>query len=185
MPEQSGLTWPIWMAIVLAMAFIVSTIYVVFFHDRRLADMEQWVEYSYSHTVLRRAILYYRVIAIAMAVYFVLFTISLLTLQYAGGYRIYAEGPAGLFGTLLFAFDMVCRGAFFDFMEHFDLSLSYVKMNRELFWLVLYAFVFRMFYALTLLRIIISSAWIFSKISRARKGMADEGNFHYMHHGDE
>ena len=173
------------MAIILAMAFIASTIYVVFFHDRRLADMEQWVEYSYSHTVLRRAILYYRVIAITMLVYFVLFSISLMTLQYSGGYQIYREGNAGLFGTLIFALDMVFRGAFFDFMEHFDLSLSYVKMNRELFWFVLYAFVFRMFYALTLLRIIISSAWIFGKISRARRGMADEGHTHYMHHGDE
>lgn len=173
------------MAIILAMMLIASTIYVVFFHDRRLADMEQWVEYSYSHTVLRRTILYYRVIAITMLVYFILFSISLLTLEYVGGYQIYEKGQAGLFGTLVFALDMVLRGAFFDFMEHFDLSISHVKMNRELFWFVLYAFVFRMFYALTLLRIIISSAWIFGKISRARRGMVDEGHINYMHHGDE
>jgi len=168
------------MALILAGAFIASTIYVVFFHHRHLANMEQWVEYSYSHTIFRRTIIYFRVIAITMAVYFVLFTISLLTLEYWGGYQIFKEGKTGLFGIVIFAFDMVCRGAFFDFMEHFDLSLSYVTMNRENFWFVIYAFIFRMFYAMSLLRIIISSAWIFGKISKVRRGMSEAEHDRFM-----
>ena len=176
--------WPVWMAIMLSGAFIASTIYVVFFHHLRLADMEQWVEYAYSHTVFKRAILYYRVIAITMLVYFVLFNLSLLFLQYFGDFQIFEGGNAGPIGTLVFSFDMVCRGAFFDFMEHFDLSLSYVHMNRENFWFVVYAFVFRMFYALSLLRILMSSAWIFGKISKVRRSMTEEEREQFLQSTD-
>ena len=41
--------------------------------------------------------------------------------------------------------------------------------NRKLFWFVTYCFVFRMFYALTLIRIVISFAWIWTKIRAARQ----------------
>lgn len=69
---------------------------------------------------------------------------------------------------MLFALDLVLRGGFFDFMQHFDLRISHVWMNKKAWGFVWYAFVFRMFYGLTLLRILISFIWIYGKIRRAR-----------------
>ena len=54
-------------------------------------------------------------------------------------------------------------------MEHFDLGVSPISMNRKLFWFVIYAFVFRMFYAVTLIKIVISFVWIYGKIRMARQ----------------
>lgn len=157
--------------IALTIAMIVVTTYIWFTHDARHRDLDSWIDYGFSRETLLHALLYYRFMALSMLVFYVLFTVSCLMLQ-RDGYVIFADatGPtqAGPFATAVFAFDMVLRGAFFDFMQHFDLRVTHLQMNRtgaRLF--VWYAFVFRMFYGLTLLRVLFSFAWIWTKIRRA------------------
>ena len=65
----------------------------------------------------------------------------------------------------LFTLDLVLRGGFFDFMQHFDMSLSHIYMNRQVRGFVWYAFIFRMFYGLTMFKILLSFLWIYGKIS--------------------
>jgi len=107
-----------------------------------------------------------------MLVFYVLFTISCLLLQ-AEGHLIFSDGKepihAGPIAASLFTIDLVLRGGFFDIMEHFDLGVSPIAMNRKLFWFVIYAFVFRMFYAVTLIKILLSFVWIYGKIRMARQ----------------
>lgn len=182
MGEQSGITLEIWFALFNAGAMIFAAIFVVFFHDRRYADIEQWIDYSFSHQVLKRVILYYRGLAALMAIFFVLFVISMIILQRGAGIMLFAEGKASIAGMTLFALDLLARGALFDWMEHFELRFTPLHMNREMTWFVIYAFVFRMFYGLTLLKILISFAWIYGKIRVAkreamrREGTLGEGN---------
>jgi len=63
----------------------------------------------------------------------------------------------------------VLRGGFFDIMQHFNLSVTPVQMNRQAPWFVWYAFVFRMFYGLTMMKILFSFIWIYGKIRMARQ----------------
>jgi len=169
MATQSGLVWPIWFAALDAFAMIVAGISVVFFHERKFAEIEQLVDYSFSSHVPNRVVLYFRGFGVLMAIFFLLFTLALFTLQHSAGMKLFEEGRATVFGMMLFAFDLVARGAFFDWMEHFNWRLTPLHMNREAHWFVLYAFVFRMFYALTLLRMLISFAWIYRKLRLAKK----------------
>lgn len=157
-------SWPIWLALGNAAAMIGSAVFVFFFHDRRHEDIEQWVDFAFSAHMLGRMLVYYRAIGVLMGVFFVLFVLNLVQLQDVSGVRLFAEGQGSLLAITMFAFDLVLRGALFDWMEHFDWSVSPLSMNRETFWLVIYAFVFRMFYALTLLKILVSFAWIRGKI---------------------
>ncbi len=166
--------WPITFAIALTAGMIVSAIGVLFFHDQAYDDIEQRVDYSFSAQVLQRVFFYYRSFGVLMLFFFLTFSVSLYALQSVSGIILFEEGRASLLGIMLFAFDLVARGAFFDWMEHFRLSLSPLSMNREYFWFVMYAFVFRMFYALTLLRILISFVWIYRKVKRARREYAEE-----------
>ena len=69
----------------------------------------------------------------------------------------------------LFTLDLVLRGGFFDFMQHFDMTLSHVGMNRKTRGFVWYAFMFRMFYGLTMFKILFSFLWIYGKISLNRE----------------
>ena len=77
---------------------------------------------------------------------------------------------AGPIAVSFFALDLVARGAFFDVMEHFDLAVTHLHMNRAARGFVWYCFAFRMYYGLTLLRIAVSFVWIWTKISAARRG---------------
>jgi hypothetical protein len=54
-------------------------------------------------------------------------------------------------------------------MEHFNLGISTVFMNRKSLWFVWYCFIFRMFYALALIKILLSFVWIYGKIRMARQ----------------
>ncbi|MEL6746510.1 MAG: hypothetical protein AAFO79_01655 [Pseudomonadota bacterium] len=155
-------------ALALSVAMLVAATSVVFFHDQKFSDIEQRVDYSFSTELLTRVFLYYRGFGVLMLLFFALFTLSLYALQIDSGLILFEEGRASIIGIAAFAFDLVARGAFFDWMEHFQWSLSPLSMNREYFWFVMYAFVFRMFYALTLLRILISFVWIYRKVKRAR-----------------
>ena len=108
-----------------------------------------------------------------MLIFYILFVVSCLLLQ-AEGKEIFvnARGQAvsgGPIATAFFALDLVLRGGFFDIMEHFELSVSAVYMNRAKRWFVLYCFVFRMYYGLTLIRIAVSFVWIWAKLYAARK----------------
>ena len=171
------MSWPIWFAIVNAFAMIAGAISVVFFHDRKSSDIGQLIDYSFSTHVLKRVILYYRGFVLLMLLFFITFSISLFALQKSAGVTLFAEGKASLLGMILFSFDLMARGAFFDWMEHFDWRLTPLHMNRGQLWFVIYAFVFRMFFAVTLLRILFSFAWLYRKIKQAKKEHSDQEAF--------
>jgi hypothetical protein len=165
------LSFGIVFALCLAVAMTVVGVTLFFTHDRMHEELDQWVDFSFSGETMRRTLLYYRLLGVSMAAAYVLFVISCLILQWEG-HQIFATDRqptwAGPFTVMLFALDLVLRGGFFDFLQHFDLRLSQVWMNRAAWAFVWYAFVFRMFFALTLLRILISFFWIYGKIQRAR-----------------
>jgi hypothetical protein len=54
-------------------------------------------------------------------------------------------------------------------MQHFDLHVTALHMNRGNPWFVWYAFVFRMFYGFTMFKILLSFFWIYGKIRIARQ----------------
>jgi hypothetical protein len=166
---------PLTLSIVFALAFSVAMMVValtlLFTHDRNHDDIEQSVDFSFSGETMRRALTYYRILGYAMLAAYVLFVFSCLHLQWDGHQVFERDGRpvwAGPIQVMLFALDLVLRGGFFDFMQHFDLRVSHVWMNRKAWGFVWYAFVFRMFFALTLLRMLISFFWIYSKITRVR-----------------
>lgn len=160
-------------ALLLSIAMIVVAILTWFYHDTKHRDLDDWVQYGFSVETLRHAILYYRSMAVSMVVFYVLFTVSCLMLQSEGiGLFIYRNGEpvsAGPVGAAMFTLDLVLRGGFFDVMEHFELSASPILMDRANGWFVVYCFVFRIYYALTLMRILVSFVWIWVRIRRARQ----------------
>jgi len=163
-------------ALALSVAMTVVGVTLLFTHDRKHEELDQWVDFSFSRDTLRRALNYYRLLGYSMAAAYVLFVISCIHLQW-DGYQIFAEnnqpGAKPVWANpglvMLFALDLVLRGGFFDFMQHFDWGVSHVWMNRKAWGFVLYSFVFRMFYGLTLLRILISFIWIYGKIRHVKK----------------
>lgn len=158
-------------ALALALAMIVVAFFTWFYHDTKHRDLDSWVQYGFSVDTLRHAVRYYRSMGISMVVFYVLFTISCLMLQSSGhSLFVYRNGQpvtAGPVGAAMFSLDLVLRGGFFDIMEHFDLSSSPILMNRANYWFVIYCFVFRIYYALTLMRILVSFVWIWVRIKRA------------------
>lgn len=166
-------------AIAVAVLMITASVFILFYHHRKHEQLDQWVDFSFSRETLRNALMYYRFMVVSMLVFYVLFTISCLLLQ-AEGHQIFSDGTApvhaGPIGASLFSIDLMLRGAFFDIMEHFELGVSPVVMNRKSFWFVLYAFIFRMFYAMALIRILISFVWIYGKIRMARQVFRSGGS---------
>jgi len=165
-------------ALGLAVVMLAAGVFIVFYHDRKHDELDQWVDYGFSRDTLRHTLLYYRFMAISMAVFYVLFVVSCMLLQ-SDGYMLFSDatGPiaGGPFGTSLFALDLVFRGGFFDVMEHFDLHLTQLQINRGSFWFVWYSFVFRIYYGLVLIKVAFSFLWIWTKISRIRKAEARAG----------
>jgi hypothetical protein len=162
------MSYSVLLAIGLSVLMIGTSVFIVFFHGRTEQEIDRWVDYSFSGYTLRRALGYYRFMALSMLVVYVLFTCSCLILQ-ADGIAIFADPQrqpivAGPIATSLFTLDLVLRGGFFDIMEHFELGVSPVLMNRQQFWFVWYAFVFRMFFGLTLIKMFISFVWIYGKV---------------------
>lgn len=174
------MTWALWLALGNTIAMILAAISIVFLHDRKYADIEQLVSYSFSTDVIHRVLLYYRGFISMMLLFFITFSLSVYALQSLDGLQLFEEGRGSLLGVMAFGFDLVARGAFFDWMEHFQWSLTPLSMNREHTWFVLYAFVFRMFYALTLLRLLLSFVLIWRKIRTARREMAYDDWHHYQ-----
>lgn len=168
----ASLTLSVVFAIVTGLAMIGMATYILFWHDSNHEKFEAWVDFSFTSEALRRALDYYRVMAVSMLFAYVMFTISAVWLQ-ADGFILFTEGgqpvKAGPISVSLFTLDLVLRGGFFDFMQHFDMTLSHVGMNRSMRWFVWYAFIFRMFYGLTMFKILFSFLWIYGKISLNRE----------------
>jgi hypothetical protein len=163
---------PVILAIALTLAMTAAAIWTWFYHDSKHRDLDSWIEYGFSRDTLRHVLIYYRSMGISMLVFYILFVVSCLLLQ-AEGQQIFVSSSgsparAGAISTAFFALDLVLRGGFFDVMEHFELSVSAVYMNRALRWFVWYAFVFRIYYGLTLIRIAVSFVWIWAKLHTAR-----------------
>lgn len=162
---------PVLLAVILSAAMTLVAALTWVYHDSKHRDLDSWVEFGFSGETLRHALVYYRSMFIFMLMFYVLFAASCLFLQ-ADGYRLFSDGrkpvTASLGGVALFALDLVLRGGFFDIMEHFDLHATVLFMNRDAPWFVLYCFVFRMYYGLTLIRLAVSFAWIWAKIHAAR-----------------
>jgi hypothetical protein len=178
MLAAANISFSILLAIVLTVAMSIMSIYIVFTHQERQEEIDSWVDYSFSRETLRRAFFYYRWIGVSMIVFYVLFTISCLLLQ-AEGYSIFSDGKtpviAGPIATSFFTIDLMLRGGLFDFMQHFDMRVTHLYLNRQNPWFVWYSFIFRMFYGLTLIRLLFSLAWVFAKIRvmRQRQRAAD------------
>lgn len=173
MSFESSISIPVAFAIVLTLAMTAAAIWTWFYHDSKHRDLDSWIEYGFSRDTLRHVLIYYRSMAIFMVVFYVLFVISCLLLQHDGT-AIFVSASrtpveAGLIPTAFFALDLVLRGGFFDIMEHFELSVSAIYINRALRWFVWYAFVFRIYYGLTLIRIVVSFVWIWAKLHAVRK----------------
>lgn len=168
MPLASGVL----ICLGLAVAMIAATVFIVFYHDRKHEELDQWVDFAFSRDGLRHALGYYRFMAVCMLVFYVLFTCSCVVLQ-AEGFVLFSDGDALIvaspLGILLFALDLVLRGGFFDFMQHFDLHVTALHLNRGNPWFVWYSFVFRMFYGFTMFKILFSFVWIYGKIRIARQ----------------
>ncbi len=163
----SSLTLSAIFAIATALAMVVVATYILFWHDSNHEKFEAWVDFSFTTEALSRALDYYRFMAVSMLFTYVLFTVSAVWLQ-ADGFAIFAEGGKPLraspIAVSLFTLDLVLRGGFFDFMQHFDMTLSHIQMNRSTRGFVWYAFIFRMFYGLTMFKILFSFLWIYGKI---------------------
>jgi hypothetical protein len=163
------------MALGLTAAMIAVAVLTWFFHDTKHRDLESWIEFGFSGDTRRHVLLYYRSMGLSMLAFYVLFVVSCLVLQ-ADGHVLFADHEghaiaAGPIGAALFGLDLVLKGGFFDIMEHFELSASPILMNRENGWFVLYAFVFRIYYGLTLLRIAVSFALIWTRLRRVRRAI--------------
>jgi hypothetical protein len=170
---MSSVSFAIILSIALTVAMTAMSIYIVFTHQERQEEIDSWVDYSFSRETLRRAFFYYRWIGVSMIVFYVLFTISCLMLQ-REGYLIFADQAktpvvAGPIATSFFTIDLMLRGGLFDFMQHFDLRATHLYLNRLNPWFVWYSFVFRMFYGLTLIRLLFSLAWVLAKVRVMRQ----------------
>jgi len=172
------MSFAILFALVLSAAMGVVAVVTWFFHDQKHRDLESWVEYGFSRETLRHALIYYRFMGTSMVVCLVLFVISTLLLE-AEGYQLFVTerrgseaATGGPIANSFFALDLVLRGGFFDIMEHFELAITHLHMNRKLRWFVWYCFIFRIYYGLTLLRIVVSFVWIWAKIRSVRKAQS-------------
>jgi hypothetical protein len=168
----SNLALSVVFALGTAVAMIAVVTFILIAHDRNHEKFEEWVDFSFTAESLRNALGYYRLIAVSMLFSYVLFTSSLVWLQ-ADGYPLFAiervPTYASPIAVALFSLDLVLRGGFFDFMQHFDVRLSHFEMNRTMRWFVWYAFIFRMFYGLTMFKILFSFLWIYGKIRLNRQ----------------
>jgi len=168
----ASLTLSVLFALFTACAMIAVAGYILIQHDRNQEQFEAWVDFSFTSEALRRALDYYRFMAVSMLFTYVLFTVSTVWLQ-TDGIPLFTENgtvvKASPIAVSLFTLDLVLRGGFFDFMQHFDVTLSHVQMNRKIRGFVWYAFVFRMFYGLTMFKILLSFLWIYGKISVNRQ----------------
>ncbi|MCB1506896.1 MAG: hypothetical protein KDJ47_18165 [Hyphomicrobiaceae bacterium] len=177
----ANMTIPVILAIALSLAMMAVAFWTWFYHDSKHRDLDSWIEYGFSRDTLHHVLIYYRSMGIAMLVFYVLFVVSCLLLE-AEGHQLFvtARGDpvhAGPIATSFFALDLVLRGGFFDIMEHFELTVTAVSMNRALRWFVLYAFVFRIYYGLTLIRIVVSFVWMWAKLRAVSKQQhADRNN---------
>lgn len=169
---MSAVSLSVTFSLLVSVAMLTGLVYILFQHDSNHEQFENWVDFSFDAESLRRAIGYYRFMAVSMLFTYVAFTLSAVWLQ-ADGYPLFSENGqlvrASPIAVAMFALDLVLRGAFFDFMQHFDLTLSHVGMyrpNRRFVW---YAFLFRMFFGLTMLKILFSFLWIIMKIGINRE----------------
>ncbi len=169
---MASLTLSVLFAIFSAFAMIGVAGYILFQHDRNHEQFEAWVDFSFTSEALARALDYYRFMAVSMLFTYVAFTLSAVWLQ-ADGFPLFTENGkvvrASPIAVSLFTMDLVLRGGFFDFMQHFDLTLSHVYMNRKIRGFVWYSFIFRMFYGLTMFKILLSFLWIYGKIRLNRQ----------------
>jgi hypothetical protein len=176
MPALILPSFAILLAIALTIAMSIMSVYIVFTHQERQEEIDSWVDYSFSREMLGRAFHYYRWIGVSMIVVYVMFTISCLLLQ-AEGYVIFSDGRApviaGPIATSFFTIDLMLRGGLFDFMQHFDLRATHLYLNRQMPWFVWYSFVFRMFFGLTLIRLLFSLAWVLAKVRVMRQRQRD------------
>ena len=159
-------------ALAISAMMIGTVIFIIFYHDSKHEEIDRWVDFSFSGNTLRQAFGYYRFMTVSMLFFYVLFTCSCLYLQHEG-FMIFSNGSDAVFGgpiaTALFALDLVLRGGFFDVMEHFDLRITTLYINKGSVWFWIYSFIFRIFYGLTLIKTVISFAWIYGKIRLARR----------------
>ena len=55
-------------AIAISVMMIATSIFIIFFHDRKNREFDQWVDFSFSGYTWRRALGYYRFMALSMLV---------------------------------------------------------------------------------------------------------------------
>ena len=163
----SSLSFSVLFSLMVSAAMMGGLTYILFQHDRNHEKFEEWVDFAFNAESLRRALDYYRFMAVSMLFTYVLFTVSAVWLQW-DGFALFKDNGVAVraspIAVSMFTLDLVLRGGFFDFMQHFDVSLSHVHMNRQLRGFVWYAFLFRMFYGLTMFKILFSFLWMAFKM---------------------
>ncbi|MGI9522895.1 MAG: hypothetical protein ACR2PG_14750 [Hyphomicrobiaceae bacterium] len=172
MPAMQDLQVSIVLALIIAALMVAALIFILFYHDTKHDEIDRWIDFSFTGSSLRQALAYYHFMAISILFFYVAFTCSCLLLQ-ADGFPIFSNGDETVWGgpisVALFCLDLVLRGGFFDVMEHFELRVGTLTINTNLVWFWIYTFVFRLFYGLTLIKILISFAWIYGKMRLARQ----------------
>jgi hypothetical protein len=67
-----------------------------------------------------------------------------------------------------FTIDLVARGLLFDIVEHFDLSFTRARMNYSNWSYVIFAFVFRLYVSLLILKTIVDNFSVYLNLRRGR-----------------
>src|SRR5262245_15512567 len=113
----ASFSFPVLFSIATAIAMLGGLTYILFQHDRNHEQFEAWVDFAFNAESLRRALDYYRFMAVAMLFTYVAFTLSAVWLQ-ADGYSLFVEAghpvKASPIAVSLFTMDLVLRGGFFD-----------------------------------------------------------------------
>jgi hypothetical protein len=122
-----------------------------------------------QQAVNREALEYNLMMAASVLPMTVVFALMAHYWQYASTeVPIFAHAPHGVGDVLLFSTDLAFRGIVFDFMEHFEIHLSDIRMNFSNYWFVGVSFVFRLYCAVLVLKALIGYV-VFRKTSAARQ----------------
>jgi len=181
--DLENLQFSVVCALVISILMIATIIFIIFYHDSKHEELDSWVNFSFNVSSLRQTFSYYRFMAVSMLLFYVLFTVNCIFLQ-LDNYMIFADTEknpvyANPISVAFFSLDLVLRGGFFDLMEHFDLKITSLFINKNVTWFWIYSFVFRLFYGLTLIKIVTSFVWIYSKIRLAKQAQSktEQRNF--------
>ncbi|MEL6312078.1 MAG: hypothetical protein AAFQ17_06920, partial [Pseudomonadota bacterium] len=69
---MTNLSMSVLFAIGVGILMVATSIFIVFYHDRKHDQIDQWVDFSFSGATLRQALGYYRFMAVSMLFFYIL-----------------------------------------------------------------------------------------------------------------